>query len=1097
MVLVYNITEGKILKMCSNSDVFTRGYKYYRDGRVLNVDIDSESGYVEAVVEGSEDYIVNLEFSGEGNLVSTDCDCPAYIEYDGICKHVAAVLLYLMNMGVKRSPSFREPAPSRKEVIDLNLYRQTNEIISFFEGKLSSALLESVNLEVTLEVLFEGMYGREIRPAVSLRVGGKKLYVVKNIKSFIKNINEGLPLEFGKGFTFNPSQNSFKEEDLPFVDFLREMYDVDKTIEGNLNHGYGYGYGGSPSLFKGKYLYLPYGSVSRFLEFMKGNPFKVYCRGREYEDVKVVDEDLPVEFLLKKSGNDLLLGVNFSQSTVPLTPEGKHMFLDGTIYNTSKSQRENLAPFYKAIAESGSMEFKFPQKDSERFASVVMPNIKRAGKLKVDSGLEEMFYQRPLEGGVYLDKQGERITASFSFNYGDYKIDPFNQEKETKDNIIIRDYEGEREILDIFEKAAFRINRGIVYLEEDERIYDFITEQVPKLQELCEVYYSDAFKTIKLYDSSYYKSSVRFNEGLDLLEFNFSIEGIDRESLPDIFASLKQKKRYYRLPDGSFLPLDSENLKNISGMIEYLDLKEDDLKKEVINLPKFKAMYLDDKLKGFESAYVERNLAFKRLVENIKEPRDTDFTVPENLKSIMRGYQVTGFKWLKTLSSYGLGGILADDMGLGKTLQTIAFIQSEKEGLSLPSIVVCPTSLVYNWESEIQKFTPSLRTLVISGSKSEREDKIRQIEEADIIITSYPLIRRDIECYKETRFGYCILDEAQHIKNPGSVNAKSVKEIRAKGYFALTGTPIENNLTELWSIFDFLMPGYLLSRGKFSERFEKPIAGGDNKDSLKELNRHVKPFILRRLKKDVLKELPPKIESVLTSDMDDEQKKVYLAYLQQIKGKIEEEIRDKGLEKSHIQILAGLTRLRQICCHPSLFIENYDGSSGKMDMLFELLEELKEGSHRTLIFSQFTGALGLIREHLEKEGILYYYLDGATKAEDRRDMVKSFNQGFRDVFLISLKAGGTGLNLTGADTVIHFDPWWNPAVEEQATDRAYRIGQRNSVQVMKLITKGTIEEKIYALQQRKRELINSVLQPGETFISKMTEEDIKELFKIS
>jgi SNF2 family DNA or RNA helicase len=259
----------------------------------------------------------------------------------------------------------------------------------------------------------------------------------------------------------------------------------------------------------------------------------------------------------------------------------------------------------------------------------------------------------------------------------------------------------------------------------------------------------------------------------------------------------------------------------------------------------------------------------------------------------------------------------------------------------------------------------------------------------------------------------------------------------------------------------------------------------------------VSPFILRRLKKDVLKELPPKIESVLTAELTVEQKRVYLAYLEQIRGRIEEEIRDKGFEKSRIQILAGLTRLRQICCHPSLFIENYNGESGKMELLLELLEELKEGGHRVLLFSQFTGALKLIKGHLEMRNISYFYLDGSTKADCRTDMVKAFNQGLRDTFLISLKAGGTGLNLTGADTVIHFDLWWNPAVEEQATDRAHRIGQQSAVQVMKLITRGTIEEKIFKLQQKKRELINSVLQPGETFISRMTEEDIRDLFRIS
>lgn len=1108
---MFNITESSIRELCPSLETFNRGVKYYNDNRVVDVDIDMESGRVHATVVGNEEYHVELEFSENGELVEIDCECPAHFQYDRCCKHIAALLLYLHNMGrkpgnlstpvknggLKDKQEIQIETP-KKEIINFVEIKQSAEIISFFEGRLSTTVKEQVNLEVTLETFYDGTRRRGIRPAISLRAGVNKLYMVKNIKNFLKALSKGESYEFGKNFTFDPSHNSFKEEYSDLVDFLYEMYDVDETIEDNSGYGYGFSYRGKPSLFKDKYLYVPGGSLGRLLKTLEDKVIKAYINGIEYSNVTVTSTELPVDFLLKKSGDDLVLSVGITSRLVPLTSNGRYMFFEGRIYNISKAQSENLAPFYKAIAETGKPEMRFLKKDGEKFASFVMPGIKKAGSLTVDMSVEDQFYHRPLEAAIYLDKSGDIITASFSFNYGDYKIDPFDDNNNIKDdNIVIRDYETERKILGIFENSAFRINKGVVYLVDSDEIYDFITIQIPKLQEMCDVYYSESFKAIKLYESSYLRSSVRFNEESDLLEFSFSIEGIDRANLPDIFASLKQKKRYHRLPDGSYLPLDSKELDNISGMMEYLDIYGDDLKKDVINLSKFQAMYLDDRLVGSESAYVERNAAFKKLVQNIKEPRDTEYNIPDSLEGLMRGYQVTGFKWLKTLSSYGLGGILADDMGLGKTLETIALIQSEKENTSLPSLVVCPTSLLYNWEAEVEKFAPYLKVLIVSGSKVEREEKISHMAEADIVVTSYPLIRRDIDIYKETTFSYCILDEAQHIKNPNSINAKSVKEIRAKGYFALTGTPIENNLTELWSIFDFLMPGYLLSHGRFVDRFEKPIMGNENKEVLKELSRYVKPFILRRLKKDVLKELPPKIETIMTAELGDYQKKVYLAYLEQIKGKIEDEVREKGVARSQIQILAGLTRLRQICCHPSLFIENYDGDSGKMDMLLELLEELKEGNHRTLIFSQFTGALKLIRNQLEDLDISYFYLDGQTPADVRRDMVKSYNHGEKDVFLISLKAGGTGLNLTGADTVIHFDPWWNPAVEEQATDRAYRIGQHNTVQVMKLITKGTIEEKIYALQQKKKELIDSVLKPGEVFISKMTEEDIKELFKIN
>ncbi len=1082
---MFNITDETIKAGCYSYSTLAKGQRYYKEDRVKAVDIDEE--FVKAIVAGGEEYYVEISFTPSKTIELAECECPANYDYAGYCKHIVAVLLHLKDL--KRSNA----KDWKPQTIELKSTQAAGEIINFFENKLNSFSKDDVEIEVTLEMMRNPMNYRQSIPTVSLRMGQGKLYVVKNMKTLIESIDGGTPIEFGKKFTFDPYLNKFKDVDLPIIDFLREMYQIDKTIKGYSSYGFG-----NSGIFNGKYLYLTHISARRFLKLLEGRVFKAKIFDKEYVDVRILKEDLPVEFLLKKMDHQLVLSVSMLGQVVPITQDGTHMFSGGNVYSISKSQHENLGPFYNTVARTGVHDIKFSDKDGEKLASLVLPSIKKAGKLEVDSSVERLFYQKPLEAKVYLDKAGERITAAFSFEYGEYTFDPFKQNEKVGDfNIIIRDFERERSILDIIERSGFRINKAEVYLDDDVMIYDFITDRISELQKLCEVYYSESFKKIRLYDSSYYKGSVRFNEETDLLEFSFSIDGVDRDSLPLIFASLKQKKKYYRLSDGSFLPLGSPELNNISNIIEYLDIEESDLKKDFINLPKFKSMYLDNKLKEFDSIHVERNRAFKQIVENIREPRDMDFEIPQSLKGIMRSYQSIGFKWLKTLASYGLGGILADDMGLGKTLQTIAFFLSEKEKNMQPFMVVCPTSLVYNWESEIQKFAPSLKTLVVLGSKKERSEIIDQITDEDVVITSYPLIRRDVEQYKDISFGYCILDEAQHIKNPDSVNAKSVKELGAKGYFALTGTPIENNLTELWSIFDFVMPGYLLSHRKFVEKFEKPIVTGENIGALKELNKHVKPFILRRLKKDVLKELPAKIESTLTAELTEGQKKIYLAYLQQIRGKIEEEMREKGFEKSHIQILAGLTRLRQICCHPALFIEDYEGDSGKMDLLLELLHEAKEGGHRVLLFSQFTKALKLIAKVLEKEEISYLYLDGSTKVEARGEMVKTFNQGSKDVFLISLKAGGTGLNLTGADMVIHFDPWWNPAVEEQATDRAHRIGQENSVQVMKLITKGTIEEKILDLQERKRELIGSVLENSENFISKMTEKDIRELFQMS
>lgn len=927
MVQLFNLNEKIIKRLCASSEVFKRGQKYYLEDRISDIQIDKNSRHVDAVVSGRDDYSVSIDISPNGEVDYCECDCPAFYQYEGCCKHIAAVLLYLTYLKEKTNNI------NRKNIINLDDIRQSSRIIDFFENRTENLEKAPVNVEPTLEIV--GEY-ENISCTLSLRIGINKLYVVRDIKDFLRSMLSGQSFYFGKAFTFNPGINCFKDEDKLIMNFIGEVYDLDSSFARNtsLYDEFEMSYIRPNSLFKGKYLTLPRPTVERLLNLLENKPFIAIVNGKEYRDVKIVHEKAPVDFLLKKSGNDLLLNVEITPEIIPLTSDMKYIFLNGIIYYNSDSQISGLFPFFRAVSETGKTVFKFARKDIPKFASFVLPDIKKTGNLTLDKSVEKFLCDEPLKASVYLDKDGNKITASFDFDYGKYGIDPFEPDGQSEQEcIIVRDLQKEKQILDVFEMYGFKVKGPEIYLDDDENIYNFITEGTINLQKICDVYYSDSFKNIKLYNPSSYRSSIQFNEKSDLLEFNFSIDGIDPKDLPGVFASLKKKKKYHRLADGSFIPLGNENIKNMSRIMEHLGLSDEDLKNEVIKLPKFKAMYLNEKLDEFHSFHIERGKTFKKLVENIQDPKNTDYTVPENLRNIMRSYQVTGFKWLKTLSYYGLGGILADDMGLGKTLETIALIQSEKGDKYQPSLVVCPTSLLYNWESEVKKFAPSLKTIVVSGNKTERKKLIEGLEESDIVVTSYPLVRNDIGLYSAVSFKYCILDEAQHIKNPNSINAKSVKEIKAKDYFALTGTPIENNLTELWSIFDFLMPGYLLPHEKFKERFEKPIIAGNDKEALHELNRYVKPFILRRLKKDVLKELPPKMESILTANLTDEQKKIYLSYLEAISGKIRAEIRSKGFDNSRIEILAGLTRLRQICCHPSLFVKNYSGGSGKMDML--------------------------------------------------------------------------------------------------------------------------------------------------------------------
>jgi SNF2 family DNA or RNA helicase len=633
-------------------------------------------------------------------------------------------------------------------------------------------------------------------------------------------------------------------------------------------------------------------------------------------------------------------------------------------------------------------------------------------------------------------------------------------------------------------------------MKDEERILELQKNGLEELRKYGEVYYSEDFKNIRIYNVSSYRSTVKINDE-DMLEFSFEMDDMPKEDIVNALKALESGKKYYLASNKGFVLLQEEPLRNLRDMLDNLDISVDELAKDKITLNKYNSLYLQDKfLNSLDNdTSVIQNEQYKNMISSIKQVASNNYVIPKELDCNLRKYQDIGFKWLKTLKDYGFGGILADEMGLGKTIQTIAFLLSERN--DLPSLVVCPTSLIYNWKEEMEKFSPSLNTMILYGSKDQREELLDDLNGVDVIITSYSIVRRDIDRLNKLRFNICVIDEAQNIKNLSSLNAKTVKEIRAINRLALTGTPIENSLSELWSIFDFVMPGYLFSNSKFKEKYETLITKDNNKDALIDLNKKVSPFILRRKKKDVLKELPDKIDKKLIIDLTKEQKRLYATYVNLFKKEIEDDIQDKGLNKSKIKILSALTRLRQICCDPSTFINDYKGDSGKLNMLYEVLDGCISEGHKVLVFSQFTSVLKNIARDLRGMDIQYMYLDGAVKSQERMNMVKQFNEGDKRVFLISLKAGGAGLNLTSADVVIHFDPWWNPAVEDQATDRAHRIGQKKTVEVIKLISKGTIEEKIYKLQEKKKEIINSVMEEdaiGSSVISSMSVEDIKELF---
>ena len=568
---------------------------------------------------------------------------------------------------------------------------------------------------------------------------------------------------------------------------------------------------------------------------------------------------------------------------------------------------------------------------------------------------------------------------------------------------------------------------------------------------------------------------------------------------------MKRGDRFYRTKK-VYLDLEDPGIVNFLNLLE--DLGLENIKDNEVYIDKSKVLYIQEKLKDRNLSFIKGGNVLQEIVGKLLNKEFKRKLLPKALNAELRPYQKEGFKWINEITDLGFGGVLADDMGLGKTLQIIAFLLSQKKS---KSIVVVPTSVIYNWMDEFEKFAPSIRVGLVHGSKSKRDKVLRDFkrglgikieeenlkeksyEKYDVLLTTYGTLKNDEKAYENLSFDYCIIDEAQNIKNPSAQATLSVKNIKSRCNIALTGTPIENNLMELWSIFDFVMPGYLFTKERFRERF---ILDESNLSELKSL---ITPFILRRLKEDVLSELPEKLEKKYLVEMKGKQKQLYSFYVKAIKNQLNENKSSEKSGRDKINLFAYLTKLREICLDPSLVVPDYTGESSKLTVVKEIVKDASESGKKILLFSQFTSVLQKIEEDFKKEDISYLYLDGGTSAKDRVERVKKFNEDSNiKVFLISLKAGGVGLNLTSASVVIHFDPWWNPAVEDQATDRAHRFGQENKVEVIKLVAKDTIEEKIVLMQEDKRELIQSLMD-GKTMdgkgLKRLTEEEISKLFE--
>ncbi|MBY0756375.1 DEAD/DEAH box helicase [Clostridium sardiniense] len=976
-------------------------------------------------------------------IIDTKCTCETFEENrrqirNYVCKHIVGTTYTFYNAAKKKIKS-KNNSVEEKKVENKN---SDDKILEKTKKDLESKRF--LNLDIMIKCIKND---RIPSFKCEFRIGSGGTHLVVDIKDFIEKSNSKRTIKFNEGFTYNPIKDEFLDSDKDIIKFIKE----------------------NKQRAKCKYITLYQNEIKDFFKLIDENKKITFNYDFINYEVRVKKSNVPVALTVRLKGNEFILK-HHNKFPELLSTNGEAMFFDRNIYLPRKKQLNSYLPIYKSFLKNSEIKY---EKSLESL-NTLLENLKNITNEVVLDEYTSEYKKKLIKPKFYFYKEKDNIYCNVKLNYFGYIIDLI---KDKSNRSFLRDDMKEKLIDMELERFKFIKNdKDFMFIGDDEDIYDLLSSGFLKLREIGIVKVSKELETLKLIDSS--KIFSELNEFDNFYKLKYSFNDFTVKELGEAINSMKNGERFYKNKT-SYLDLEDPGVAKFLNLIE--DLGLDKISDNEIEIDKNKMLYLQEKLKDRNLSFIKGSKVLQDIVQKLLNKEYKRKLVPKKLNATLRNYQVAGFKWLNEITALGFGGILADDMGLGKTIQVIAFILSQKKTKTL---IVMPTSVIYNWKDEFERFAPTLKLGLVHGSKASRGKVLDDYKKYDVILTTYGTLKNDEEKYNDLIFDYLIIDEAQNIKNHSAQATVSVKKIKSKCNIALTGTPIENNLMELWSIFDFVMPGYLFTKERFRERF----VGNDDIGELKTL---ITPFILRRLKKDVLDELPDKVEKKYLVELNSKQKQIYKSYVKEVKMKIE-------TSKDKVNLFAYLTKLRELCLDPSLVIPDYVGKSAKLNIVKELVEEASESRKKILLFSQFTSVLKKIEEDFKGNGVNYLYLDGSTSARDRVERVKEFNEDEDiKVFLISLKAGGVGLNLTSASLVIHFDPWWNPAIEDQATDRAHRFGQKNTVEVIKLVAKDTIEEKIVLMQEDKKELIQSLMD-GKAMdgkgLKRLSEEEIIKLF---